>query len=106
MKIIDIWINCPSEEVADRIAGKLIERRLVACANRFPPIASSYRWKGGIEQAEEVPLLVKTRDELFDAVEAVVLDLHPYETPSLIGIAVDRVNGGYLDWIYAETVDP
>lgn len=103
MAIIDIWINCPDEAVAGRIAEELIDRRLAACANLYPAIRSVYRWQGAIERANEVPLLVKTRAELFDAVEAVARALHPYETPSIIGVEIARVNADYRDWVLAET---
>jgi uncharacterized protein involved in tolerance to divalent cations len=29
--------------------------------------------------------------------------LHPYETPSIIGVPVEHVNEDYLEWVYAET---
>jgi periplasmic divalent cation tolerance protein len=103
LAIIDIWINCPDEAVADRIAENLIDRRLVACANLYPAIRSVYRWQGGIARESEVPLLVKTRAELFDAVEKAVRANHPYETPSIIGLAIARVNADYRDWVFEET---
>ena len=103
MKLLEICVNCPNMEVARRISDVLIKERLIACANIHAPIESSYHWKGNIERETEVPLLVKTREELFDLVAEKIKTLHPYETPSIIGIAVDRVNQDYLDWIYAET---
>lgn len=103
MKLVEIGVNCPNEEVARRISDLLIEERLIACANIHASIESSYHWKGNIEQETEVPLFVKTREELFDLVAEKIKTLHPYETPSIIGITVDRVNPDYLDWIYAET---
>lgn len=103
MKMIEIWVNCPERETARRIATALMEKRLVACANIFPEIESLYRWKGAIEDEPEVPLVVKTREELFTEVAGEVQQLHPYETPSIIGIPVEEVNRDYLEWIYAET---
>lgn len=103
MKMIEIWINCPDRDTARRISDKLLAGRLAACTNIFPEIKSSYRWKGRIEQEPEVPLVVKTRQEFFPLVVEEVRKLHPYETPSIIGIPVELVNEDYLDWVYAET---
>lgn len=103
MKMTEIWINCPDRAAARRIADALIAGRLVACANIFPEIESLYRWKGRIENGAEVPLVVKTRAELFDAVVDVVRELHPYEMPSVVGVPAERVNGDYLEWVYSET---
>lgn len=106
MKIIDIWINCPTAEVAEQIAESLLEDRLIACSNTFPAISSAFHWKGGIDREGEVPLLVKTRQELFAAVAARVRELHPYETPSTTGLLVDLVDEDYRRWVYEETRAP
>ena len=98
-----IWINCPDGAVADAIAADLLARRLVACANRYPEIASRYHWKGQVEGATEVPLLLKTRAELFDAVAAAVRALHPYETPAVYAVEVVAATEEYRDWVLAET---
>ena len=103
MKIIDIWINCPDLETARRISDALISARLAACSNIFPEIQSAYHWKGRIENDTEVPLLVKTREENFDSVVEQVRELHPYETPAIMGVPVEFVNDDYLRWLYSET---
>ena len=104
--IIDIWVNCPTEECANRIADHLISERLAACSNLYPAISSRYHWKGRVENESEYPLLIKTRASLGDRVETAVRDLHPYETPSIIRVSIDQVNDDYSDWVYSETVDP
>ena len=101
--LLDIWINCPDPETAHRIAGALLERRLVACANVHAPIRSVYRWQGRIERAIETPLVLRTRPELFDAVAGAARALHPWETPSIHAVAVARVTGDYGAWVLAET---
>ena len=65
---IDIWVTCPDRDVAGKIAKATLSERLVACANIFGTVSSIYHWKGAIESEEEVPLLLKTRAEHFDAV--------------------------------------
>lgn len=106
MPVIDIWVNCPDRDVAGTIAEALIGARLVACANIFAPVQSVYRWKGAIERETEVPLLLKTRAELFDTVAAEVERLHPYETPGIMAVPLARVNADYEAWLVAETADP
>jgi len=103
MAIIDIWINCPDEGVASRIAEDLIDKRLAACANLYPAVRSVFRWQGAIERVSEVPLLVKTRADLFDAVATAVRAVHPYEAPSIIGLEIAHANADYRDWVVAET---
>lgn len=106
MKLLDVWINCPDRETAAAIATALVERRLAACANAYPEIESVYRWKGQVERAHEVPLLVKTRPALFAAVVAVARALHPDETPAIHGVEAAAVTEDYLTWVHAETTVP
>ncbi|WP_417689606.1 divalent-cation tolerance protein CutA [Roseibium sp.] len=104
MKLLDIWINCPDAETADRIAASLLEQRLIACANRHAMVQSQYEWDGQIVSEPETPLLVKTRSDLFEAVRAAVEWLHPYEIPAIVGIEAAYVNTAYLDWVANVTI--
>ena len=103
---IDVWVNCPDRATADRIADSCIEERLAACANIMAPIASTYHWQGNIEHAEEVPLVLKTRAGLFDALCAQIRSLHPYEVPSIVANAIELVDKEYADWLRQETREP
>lgn len=102
--IIEVRVNCPDEETASTIADRVVGERLAAAANIYPPIDSRYRWKGRIECASEVPLLLKTRQSLFEALAARVTELHPYETPSILGTEITFINQAYRTWVIDETV--
>ena len=101
--MIDVWINCPDEDTARTIGRTLVEERLAACANVFPAIGSAYHWDGAVETAEEIPLLVKSRSALFDALSRRVEAIHPYDVPSIVAVPVVRVNESYARWIEEET---
>lgn len=105
-RFIDVWINCPDRDTADRIASICVEERLAACANILAPIESIYRWKGNIERAQEVPLLLKSRDELFGALSARVKASHPYEVPSIVATDLPHVEADYAAWLRQETEEP
>jgi len=102
-EFLDVWVNCPDRATAEAIAADCIGKRLAACANIFAPIASLYHWKGKVENDEEVPLVLKTRGELFDAVCAAVKTRHPFEVPSIIATELVAVDEAYADWLRAET---
>jgi len=101
---LDVWVNCPDRATAEAIAADCIERRLAACANIFAPISSLYHWKGKVESDEEVPLVLKTRREFFDAVCAAVKARHPFEVPSIVATELVAVDEAYADWLRAETL--
>ncbi|WP_309086149.1 divalent-cation tolerance protein CutA [Chelativorans sp.] len=106
LRFIDIWVNCPDRGTAERIAEVCVSERLAACANILAPIASRYRWKGAVEQADEIPLLLKTRAEHFNAVCEAVRPLHPYEVPSITATDISHIDQAYADWLRAETKEP
>lgn len=87
---------------AERIAMELVERRLAACVQVGGPILSTYRWQGRVETANEWLCVAKTRQELYGAVEAAIRQLHPYDTPEILGVALAAGNDRYLTWLDAQ----
>ena len=98
-----VFTNLPDREAALKLAHGLVERRLAACVNVLAGCTSVYRWKGDVEQADEVPVLVKTRSARYDEVEAAIRELHPYELPEIVAVPVVRGLPDYLDWVGEET---
>jgi periplasmic divalent cation tolerance protein len=105
-RLIEVRVNCPARETAERIAAICLADRLAASANILAPIESSYRWKGVIEKASEVPVVFKTRAELFDALCAKVKSGHPYEIPGIAATELAFVDKPYADWLIQETREP
>ena len=91
---------------AYEIAAALVEKRLAACVNIVPEIQSIYRWKGQICNDTERLLIIKTQKHLFDRLEAVVKEMHPYETPEIISFDIQQGYPGYLRWIDDSTEPP
>ncbi len=104
MNALIVLTNAPDRAVAEKIAHALIDQKLAACVNILAPCASVYRWQGNVETAAEVPLLIKTRAEIYPEVEAAIKSLHPYELPEIVALPVALGSPEYLDWINAATV--
>ena len=90
------------KETADHIAEQLIERRLAACVNIAGPIRSVYHWKGKIEDEQEYLLLIKTTAEQLEQLRSALKELHPYELPECIELAIEGGSAEYLAWIAGE----
>jgi periplasmic divalent cation tolerance protein len=98
----EIWqvtTTAGTREVAERIAVELVDLRLAACAQVSGPIASTYRWQGQIENAEEWVCTVKTTQAQFAGIQEVLRRLHPYEVPELIATPVVGGSEAYLKWV-------
>ncbi len=94
-----IFCTCPDAEVAERIASHLVGENLAACVNILPGLRSVYRWQGEIESAQEHLLLIKSPTAAYDAVEAAIKALHPYQLPEIIAVAIECGSPDYLKWI-------
>src|SRR5690349_6158641 len=98
---IVILSTCATAEEAERFARELVEARLAACVNLVPGMQSFFRWKGGVETAQECLLLIKTSRSLFDSVRAVLEKTHSYEVPELIALQIVEGSENYLNWMQA-----
>lgn len=101
-----VYVTCPDEATAERIALHLVNERLVACANILPGATSVYRWEGRVQRDREVVMLMKTRRSLFRDVEAAVRELHPAKVPCVVAFDLAGGHAAYLDWIDQETARP
>ncbi len=103
MNVLLVLTNLPDRESAETLARSLVEKQVAACVNVLPSCRSVYRWKGSVEWADEVPLMIKTTEARYPALEAAIRERHPYEIPEIIALPV--VNGlpEYLVWLVAET---
>jgi periplasmic divalent cation tolerance protein len=98
-----VFTNLPDREAALKLANELVARKLAACVNVLSECTSVYRWKGAIETAREVPVLIKTRAARYTEVEDAIRGLHPYELPEIIAVPVARGGDDYLQWVAEET---
>jgi periplasmic divalent cation tolerance protein len=86
---------------AAAFARVLVDERLAACVNVLPAMTSVYRWKGAIEEDREQQLVIKTTMDRVPALEARFNELHPYELPEFLVLAVSDGSSAYLEWLGA-----
>jgi len=100
---IVIFVTCASEKEGEKIGHALLEEKLAACVNIVPGLKSLFRWKGKISTEQEVLLIIKTKDTLFEKLKKRVIELHSYEVPEIIALGVLAGYEKYLDWLKKET---
>jgi periplasmic divalent cation tolerance protein len=103
MKGLLVLCNTPDLDAANRLGRQVVAENLAACVNILPACRSIYRWQGQIEEAEEIPLLIKTTDTAYPALEARLFELHPYEVPEIVAFSMDCGLPAYLSWLVEET---
>ena len=93
-----ILTNCRDDNEADYMIKKLFEDKLVACV-QTNKVHSHYFWQDKIIHDSEIRLLIKTKRDLFEAVEKKILSLHSYELPEIIEIPIGKGSQKFFDWI-------
>jgi periplasmic divalent cation tolerance protein len=101
--VIIVLTNFPDRDSALAVAGQLVEKRLAACVNVLDGCTSVYRWKSKLESEREVPMLVKTRVEHFEEVQAAIRSAHPYELPEILAVPVAAGLAEYVSWLHEQT---
>jgi periplasmic divalent cation tolerance protein len=99
------WLVVTTVGTADeaRTLGRaMVERRLAACA-QIAAIESFYRWQGQVAHDAEHRLLLKTREALVPALQAALLEAHPYELPAIHALPVAQAHAPYAEWVVAST---
>lgn len=106
MSVVSVFCIFASSEEAERIGRTIVEERLAACINILAPCRSICRWQDRIEQAEEVPAILKTGADLADRLIERITVLHSYEVPAIAVWPVLKLPESYAKWVEAETAHP
>jgi len=98
-----VLVTAPSEEEAKAIALSLVESQLAASVS-ITPVFSTYTWLGKLERHSEWQLMIRTKLNLFETLEARVRELHSYEVPEIIALPIIAGSQPFLDWIDEQAI--
>lgn len=99
-----VYVTARDRISAEHLARAAVAQTLAACVNILPGMRSVYRWKGAIEEADEVVLVFKTTGCKVTALQQFIDAEHPYDMPCALVIEVADGLPGYLQWMAEETV--
>lgn len=98
-----VLTNLPDQASAEKLAKELVSSKLAACVNILAPCSSVFQWQGKLEQATEIPMLIKTTSRGYLALETAIRDNHPYELPEIVQVPITGGLPAYIQWLIAET---
>ena len=98
-----VYTTVTNTEDAQMLARGAVERRLAACV-QIEAIQSVYRWKGEVQSEPEQRILFKTTKALYQQLESMIAELHPYELPAIFATPVVAASTAYAAWV-REAVD-
>lgn len=102
MTPILLYMTASPREVDD-LCSKLLERKLIACANIMPAHKAMYRWEGRVQSENECAVIMKSVAEKFKEIEEAVKELHSYDVPCLVQVEIKDGHEPFLQWIGEET---
>ena len=93
------WCPFPDRDSARAVATRLLEEKLIACANILPSIESVFEWEGTASSATEVAVLFKTTVAQLDRLVEKLGNYHLYDTPAVMGWRCEAAYPATLHWL-------
>ena len=87
------------------LARSVIGARLAAGAQVIGPVASVFWHLGEYGEGEEWRLIFKTTADQYCALEAHLVEHHPWANPELVAVPIQTGSADYLSWI-RQTIEP
>ena len=94
-----IYCPFPDRQTAREASAALLGEKLIACSNLMGPIESQFIWEGKVQSAEEISVLFKTDGEFLSQAIKRLGELHPYDTPAIIGWRCDAAHPATAAWL-------
>lgn len=89
----------PADFDTATLAQELVGSGVAACVNILPGVRSVYTWKGVPQVDEEQQLVMKTTNELVDALWEAIQARHPYDVPEFLVLPVIDGSEDYVRWV-------
>jgi periplasmic divalent cation tolerance protein len=93
-----VLITCKSGE-GSLLAHSLVTEGLAACVNILPGVTSIFTWNNAVQTETEELLLIKTSAAAYKQVEERVKQLHSYDVPEILSLAIRDISKPYQDWL-------
>lgn len=100
-----VWCPFPDSDSARAAADALLDDQLIACANILGAIESHFVWNGARATGSEVGVLFKTTAARMDDVIERLGELHPYDTPAILGWHANGVHPATFRWLAGSVPD-
>jgi len=96
---IVVFVTVEKKQEAEKIARRLVEKKLAACVNVDQGVNSFFRWQGRVQNCREYLLVIKTKKSLFPRLEKEIKSCHSYSVPEIIALPIVAGEKKYLAWI-------
>jgi periplasmic divalent cation tolerance protein len=102
MKAQLILTTYSSPKEARTQCQEMVKMRYAACGSIFP-VKSIYRWKDGLEEADETLVIFKTTPQAASKLRKHLLGKHPYQVAEILEVNAFSSNPKYSRWLNEST---
>ena len=93
------YITAPNKKEAEQIAKKLLDKKLIACANVISNVRSYFVWKNKVQNSKEIIICGKTTSKNQKKIIQAVKSLHSHSVPCVIFLDITNGNEDFLKWV-------
>ena len=93
------YITASNKREAKQISKKLLNKKLIACANVINNVNSYFVWKNKVQNSKEIIICGKTTSKNKTKIIKVVKSIHSYSVPCIIFFDIKNGNKDFLKWI-------
>ena len=94
-----VYVTVKDEDEGLFIAQKVVEKRLVACANLYPQIKSVFNYQNQIQIQDEAVLILKTTIYAYDELKRFIIKIHSYDDPCVLKLPIEDGAADFMSWI-------
>jgi periplasmic divalent cation tolerance protein len=104
--VLVLYTTWPDIESVEHVATRLLDARLIACANILGESRSVYRWEGEVQSEREIIALFKTSEAAAGRARDAIIALHPYDEPCVLALESrsEFSAPGFTGWVHSQTV--
>ena len=93
------YITASNKKEAEGMANKLLNKKLIACANVISNVNSYFVWKNKVQNSKEIIICGKTTSKNQTKIIKAVKSIHSYAVPCIIFFDIKNGNKDFLKWI-------
>ena len=93
------YITAPNKREAKQISKRLLDKKLIACANVISNVNSYFFWKNKVQNSKEIIICGKTTSKNQTKIIHEVKKIHSYSVPCIIFFDIKNGNKDFLKWI-------
>jgi periplasmic divalent cation tolerance protein len=100
---LQVSTTVATREAAMDLVRSAVAARLAACGQVIGPVASVFWHMGELGEGEEWQVLLKTTVVRYPALEAHLIDRHPWDNPEVTASPLTAGSAAYLEWVTRAT---